>query len=499
MLCTVPSVEAAVPIAAQLVWAQTHGNEAPPDHRIVSSSALVDFRFSQHTRQRTAKEYRLVMDEELPDYFAAEEPQRIDQDLIQNVHALWRARAKVETTLLQRYPHMHLIFEWQSRAPMVARAFTGDGGVIPQAVSGMRGSWRAAENYAGTLDLGGASFVFVPKVAESASIPVAASEEDKSVNRAGLLDIYDRPSRKRRRAMSLVCALAHEAILSMGPDSRAWTSTPVHISISRSELRERMWPGVRRRPRELAALARALPQVRERGVYLQVDPLTREAQRRCLIDVSDDGDSIDFFIHLPTNCTAGAWVHTPTLRLLRCESALVSRAYLTAAEWWDRYITKNGNLENPTIPKMKRDADGQLLNRKGKALLDANGMPEKRWTKGVPDLDEEGNPTRERNPRMDLLPPLARDDIIRMTHTHVSDNPATRRQQYRRAVAALEQLAAPKYARDKKTRLRDAVVILDRDGKGRVTRVLPTEWLVSARPQKPRKQRNARTAGYSKR
>ena len=141
-------------------------------------------------------------------------------------------------------------------------------------------------------------------------------------------------------------------------------------------------------------------------------------------------------VELPPGSGQGSLVHRPTLRRYGVHSAPAYRAYLAATYQWDEYLTSGGRIVQATRPVVKRDDDGNILDRNGQRVLGKNNRPVRRWNhpKAVPLGEREKNPAAAR-----FAPLLTRDDIISMANPGGTDRS---RQAFRDARKALEMMAA---------------------------------------------------------
>ena len=515
-------------IAAQIIWSRECGERLMPEHRAPTLEALAGFRFlasEQQEVERTIERLEGVGGEQGSWAWPREGPEgEISQGLpvadAERLHAIYQERTAAHPELVEEYPLGVLARAFLERAPVRIERSGGDGGVLalsvgaPSSRKGQKGVWRKAADVSGGVPGAGLPVESLTQVNAGAVRPkleylpsperrlVDDESERPILKRSALLEMYDAPS-SARGGMPLTPRLAHEVLLSLGSEGRAWSDSPVVVSFAVKELRRRMWPNSRRRGRrELEQLLKAWMLLRTQGAYWYYDPRVRRHRLRFLIDVREfETRDLDFWVHLPPESTAGSWIHCPTLRALGPESARSYRAYLTVSEWWDRFLTQKGLMYWPLRPKVLRNDAGLLLDERGEVLMKPKSKkgpekPETRWRKGQAVVGDNGKPVMERNPEMNRFPMLTRENLIEMTHASMSDDPAVRCSQYARAVRAVEALAKPAIARDGR-KLREAVVMLERgparsvrrgraSDKEPIRRVLPQPWIVLARQGKRR-------------
>ena len=148
---------------------------------------------------------------------------------------------------------------------------------------------------------------------------------------------------------------------------------------------------------------------------------------------ADDWLLVD--VELPPGSGQGPLVHRPTLRSYGVHSAPAYRAYLAATYQWDEYLTNCGRVVQATRPGVKRDDDGNILDRNGQHILGKNNRPVRRWNhpQAVRLGEREQNPAAAR-----FAPLLTRDDVISMANPSGVDRS---RQAFRDARKILEMMA----------------------------------------------------------
>ncbi len=215
----------------------------------------------------------------------------------------------------------------------------------------------------------------------------------------------------------------HGAPLSM----RVWIESIMSISLSQRDYAGRMvintreiidwlWPNGTFRPvRHMEHLNRALTAVNNslipwRGGYWAA-VLVRNYP-------GTPDDEIVMEIELPPGSGRGPLVHRVVLRRYGVQSAALYRAYLAAAYMWDEFGTHAGKVIQATRPSVLRDAEGSLLDSKGRKIADRDGQPVRRWShpKAVP-LGE-----REPNPAASRYPVLSEYDLMRMVNATGTDH-----------------------------------------------------------------------------
>ena len=208
---------------------------------------------------------------------------------------------------------------------------------------------------------------------------------------------------------------------------RVWIESIMSISLSQRDYAGRMvintreiidwlWPNGTFRPvRHMEHLNRALTAVNNslipwRGGYWAA-VLVRNYP-------GTPDDEIVMEIELPPGSGRGPLVHRVVLRRYGVQSVALYRAYLAAAYMWDEFGTHAGKVIQATRPSVLRDAEGSLLDSKGRKIADRDGRPVRRWShpKAVP-LGE-----REPNPAASRYPVLSEYDLMRMVNATGTDH-----------------------------------------------------------------------------
>ena len=117
-----------------------------------------------------------------------------------------------------------------------------------------------------------------------------------------------------------------------------------------------------------------------------------------------------FDVELPPGSGHGPLVHRPTLRKYGVTSASAYRLVLGLAYLWNKYLTHHGKRLPPTIPEVKRDSEGYVLNAQGKIATGKSGQAATHWNNSQ--AIRTGRLVR--NPEMERLPWLQQNDLIRL-------------------------------------------------------------------------------------
>jgi len=143
-------------------------------------------------------------------------------------------------------------------------------------------------------------------------------------------------------------------------------------------------------------------------------------------------------VTLPPGSKQGPQVDRKLLRTLAARSARQHRAMVAAFCLFDKYGTVNGRLIDQTLPVVRRDPAGYVVDVHGRHVIE-RGAPTRRAThrRAVRTGDRVQNPAAER-----AYPWLEGDDVILLCHAEAAANPAARRDQRRRVSETLEALRA---------------------------------------------------------
>ena len=157
--------------------------------------------------------------------------------------------------------------------------------------------------------------------------------------------------------------------------------------------------------------------------------------RRFAHDQSGLSSRLTFGVRLPP-CGVGPAVDRAVLRNLR-DSAPAFNAYLSLSLQWDRYGARGGKLIRPTVPVVRRDSAGYVVDAQGTVLLDRYCNPTRDWhhRRAVRTGEREPNPSRDRYP---LQGP---DDQVKLAFpTQNFTTPTARKNSRRAARAAIKRL-----------------------------------------------------------
>ena len=152
--------------------------------------------------------------------------------------------------------------------------------------------------------------------------------------------------------------------------------------------------------------------------------------------------------HMPPGGGQGPQVDRLLLRHLAATRWREHRAMIAAYTLIDRYGTTKGRLIAPTLPVVRRDAAGYILDAKGKIVTEkgAGGVrrPTKRAThpKAVHTGEREPNPEADRAYRW-----VEGDDLLLLANGYLADTPAGRRGQKHLALKTVRSIQEKGYVR----------------------------------------------------
>ena len=243
------------------------------------------------------------------------------------------------------------------------------------------------------------------------------------------LVLFDAPrmSKSRHRGAPLSLRLWVEAVLSVPRSHRQQTA---RLTITLRDLIAALWPTGWTGPgRSGPQLIRALHTVHAARVpwtNAKGEPAGYWAAVvvRNMPDVHRLDSVVVLDVELPPGSEAGPMVYRPMLRRYGVLSAPAYRLCLSLAYLWNRHLTSSGKRLPPTVPVVKRNAAGVLVDKKGQPLTANGGVPVMHWN------DRRAIQTGEtmRNPELDRLPWLSPADLIAMGAPEADlHNPATAR------------------------------------------------------------------------
>ena len=145
-----------------------------------------------------------------------------------------------------------------------------------------------------------------------------------------------------------------------------------------------------------------------------------------------------FLSHLPPGSPQGPQADSLLLRHLAAASARQHRMMLAAYCLFDTCGTAKGRLIAPTLPEVRRDPAGYVVDARGRVATEKGGAPTRRATHPLAVQTGE----RERNPAADRYRWIAGRDLILLGYPFVAATAAVRRDQRRRVLEAAKELRA---------------------------------------------------------
>ena len=143
-----------------------------------------------------------------------------------------------------------------------------------------------------------------------------------------------------------------------------------------------------------------------------------------------------FLSHLPPGSQQGPQADSLLLRHLAAASARQHRIMLAGYCLFDKYGTAKGRLIAPTLPVVRRDPAGYVVDARSRVATEKGGAPTRRATHPLAVQTGE----RERNPAADSYPWLAGRDLILLGYPFVAATAAVRRVQRQRVHEAAKKL-----------------------------------------------------------
>ena len=154
-------------------------------------------------------------------------------------------------------------------------------------------------------------------------------------------------------------------------------------------------------------------------------------------------EAVTFLSHIPPGGNQGPQVDKLLLRKLAAKSWRLHRVMLAAYMLIDQYGTVKGRLIDPTLPVVRREkGTGYVLDAKGRLVTETKGRHKGQVTRRATHPLAVQTGERERNPEADRYPWLEGDDLILLANGRVADTPEARRNQRRRTIEAVRELAA---------------------------------------------------------
>ncbi len=253
-------------------------------------------------------------------------------------------------------------------------------------------------------------------------------------------------SMTRGRGAALPLRLFVEVLMAVPPELRRTDNAPpTSVTCKLRQLAAALWPRGWQRGRDWPKLAAGLGELSRLGVEWELPsgqggvwiPVTVRSFPRAgaMLD-----DVCRFEVLLPPGSGSGPLVDRTHTRLLGLDSAPAFRLYLALCWYWDHHDTVAGRLIGPTVPEVRRNAEGYVLDARGEVVTERGGRPSRRATH--PRAVQIGG--RAPNPAADRFPALSPDDLAVMAYSPrdlAKPKTSTRRTQRQRAGEALDLIA----------------------------------------------------------
>ena len=253
-------------------------------------------------------------------------------------------------------------------------------------------------------------------------------------------------SMTRGRGAALPLRLFVEVLMAVPPELRRTDNgPPTSVTCQLRQLAAALWPRGWQRGRDWPKLAAGLGELSRLGVEWELPsgqggvwiPVTVRSFPRvgAMLD-----DVCRFEVLLPPGSGSGPLVDRTHTRLLGLDSAPAFRLYLALCWYWDHHGTVAGRLIGPTVPEVRRNAEGYVLDARGEVVTERGGRPSRRATH--PRAVQIGG--RAPNPAADRFPALSPDDLAVMAYSPrdlAKPKTSTRRTQRQRAGEALGLIA----------------------------------------------------------
>ena len=350
---------------------------------------------------------------------------------IENIHSLWAAATKPG-----KHPLGALVKAWQFSQGVPVEPDRRETGILPGQVQAIRHT-VLVRNESSNHDIGvlsldqslgwrsdGQGYLPSMEPLPSALVPSLP------------LVLYDGAggaSLAKGQGAPLALRLFVEIVLAVPLDQRGWRT---RLELPLPELIRFLWPN------GWHSLKRDGPRL---GLALhQIDQARISWAGGCWRPVSltnlpgSPTDNVVLDVELPKGSGRGPMVYRPTLRQLGVRSAPEYRAYLGLAALRNRYLTANGKLLAPTVPEVRRDASGALLDAFGKVVLGKGGIPVKHWS----DKRAVRTGKQLRNPELDRLPWLSDTDLVALCYPESFASTSSLRMSVTRSKTALSKMAA---------------------------------------------------------
>jgi len=243
--------------------------------------------------------------------------------------------------------------------------------------------------------------------------------------------------RGRRGPVPPADRLLWECVLAVPPERRDHSA---RLTVTLADLSRMVWPNTKRYSvdRNYIPLLRALDEADRAAIRWRNaggDGLVRMFTVPILPTLAAPDVRVGVVVTLPGGDRQGPQVDRELLRRLAATSARQHRAMLAAYCLFDTYGTVHGRLIAPTLPVVRRDPAGYVLDARGRVVLE-HGAPTRRATHKL--AVQTGD--REPNPEADRYPWLEGADVILLCHPFVARTPEQRRKQRQHTVQTLEAL-----------------------------------------------------------
>lgn len=373
---------------------------------------------------------------------------------IEGLHTLWLG---IPPELRPAHPLAALVRSWQEAQPERVRLDTHDTGIVPLVLGEARGGLVPAEPEGSTRLAAALSAGGIPAEGEQGQLRSRIVGPTVLAPWLSLVDATGEPLSTRGCGAPLVHRLFIEAQMSIAIEDRTrgsgkWLTVPGRDggAITLREVAEWIYPrwqdsegcwhgGWRRE--YLSTLRQGMGRLHNLrfewdGWELGLAMFGRLPTAGARLD-----DALEFYVRYLLGSERGPLVDREALRVQGLTSAPRWRLYLRLAYIWDKAAGRNGSYRiYATRPVVNRDKEGFILDQNGKRVF-VRGKPTKNafHPKAVRIYDKRGRPLTERNPRVDRLLELDRNDLARLAFDeHLT--PGNRRRRIQLAREALKGL-----------------------------------------------------------